>query len=129
MKKLLNLFVLPLLAGVVICSALHTLIPCVSKENIDMLGDNTNVAFGVLGFLFGFLPVFIRNLAVVTLQDLREPVSQVEDQCEFNQDRNILEVGQIFAGTNCIIRVKSVKAPLFANADFTNYQYALNFSI
>lgn len=121
MKKLLNLFVLPLLAGVVICSALHTLIPCVSKENIDMLGDNTNVAFGVLGFLFGFLPVFIRNLAVVTLQDLREPVSQVEDQYEFNPLP--LFVGQMFtsAGANCKVRVKALKVSAILEYNNTGY--------
>ncbi len=113
MKKALNLFVLPLLAGCIVAMALHTLIPVVSRENSDMLGNNTDIALGLMGFLFGFLPVFIRNMAVLTLQSLRpvavvelEQVSQVADQVPFNPLP--LQVGMVIQGVNCRLRVKSL---------------------
>ena len=79
-----------------------------------MLGDNTDIAIGLMGFLFGFLPVFIRNMAVITLQSLRPvPVVEVEnyqvaDQVEFNPLP--LQVGMQFtqSGCNCRLRVKSL---------------------
>ena len=118
MRKLINLFVLPLFAGLIVSTALYYFIPQQHKENIDMLGDQTNVIFGFLGFLFGFMPVFIRNMAAITLQSLRpvavvelEQVSQVADQVPFNPLP--LYVGQMFtsAGANCKLRVKAINVP------------------
>lgn len=113
MKKLINLFVLPLFAGCVVAWGLYSVIPHVQKCDLDMLGDNTDIAIGLMGFLFGFLPVFIRNMAVLTLKSLRpvvavpaRQVSQVADQVEFN---NLpLQVGMSFTsvGSNCRVRIK-----------------------
>ena len=109
MKKALNIFILPILAGIVITVALNTFIPVVSRENSDMLGNQSQVAFGLLGFLFGFLPCFIRGLAVNCLTSLC-PAPVVEksiDQCVVPG----LFVGQTFSidGSNCVLRVKKVK--------------------
>lgn len=127
MKKLINLFVLPLLAGGVIAFALHSFIPHVSRENSDMLGNNTDIAIGLMGFLFGFLPVFIRNMAVFTLQSLRpvavvemEQVSQVSDQVPFNTLP--LQVGMVFQGTNCRLRVKSLNISAIMEYNNPGYQ-------
>lgn len=115
MKKLINLFVIPLIAGFIIVFCLHTLLPQLQRENSDMLGNNTDIAIGLMGFLFGFLPVFIRNIAIITLQSLRPvpvvevaQVDQVADQVAFNDLP--LQVGMSFtsAGSNCRVRVKSL---------------------
>lgn len=109
MNKILSLFALPLICGAIVITALHTFIPVSQRLNMDMLTESgANFAFGLLGFLFGFLPAFIVGLARVTLASLR-PVLVVEDQ-PIEQDINVY-VGQTFStpGANCVLRVKAVK--------------------
>lgn len=109
MNKILSLFVLPLICGAIIITALHTFIPVMHRVNMDMLTTSgANYIFGLLGFLFGFLPAFIVGLARVTLAGLRPvPVAEIE---QTTQDINIY-VGQTFttSGANCGLRVKSLK--------------------
>lgn len=124
MKKIINLFALPLLAGIVIVTALHTFIPVQHMQNIDMLGNDTDIAFGLLGFLFGFLPCFIWAMASNTLAALRpvcEPVSIQE-----NDQAPAIYVGQTIAqvGTNCVLRVKALKVRAileYNNPELANY--------
>lgn len=110
MKKTLNLFILPLLAGIVVTIALNTFIPVVSRENSDMLGNQSQIAFGLLGFLFGFLPCFIYGLAINTLASLRSVLVVEKSVSEYCVPG--LSVGQTFSmpGYNCTLRVKSVKS-------------------
>ena len=112
MKKALNLFILPLLAGCTICAALHTLIPFSGLVGADQLNEQgTHFIFGLLGFLFGFLPCFIYGLACSTLADMR-PASCVAPAPLVEQDINIY-VGKTFTsiGANCAFRVKAIKIP------------------
>ncbi len=109
MKKALYLFILPLLAGCIVVAALHTLIPFSGLVGPDYLTQSgTNFTFGLLGFLFGFMPCFIYGIASVTLANLR-PVT-VAPVVDNEPDVNIY-VGKTFTsvGSNCVLRVKALK--------------------
>lgn len=109
MKKALSLFILPLLAGVVICVALHTFIPFSGLVGPDYLSQSgTSFTFGLMGFLFGFLPCFIRGLALSTLAAMRPQQAPASDPVNTVMP---LFVGQEFTsnGANCRIRVKALK--------------------
>ena len=108
MRKIINLFVLPLFAGCIVCAALHTFIPVIGAENIDMIGNNRDFVFGFMGFVFGFLPCFIYGYAKYVLSGMVEPV-----EC---QDMPVLSPVQVFVGqtftsvgSNCVLRVKALK--------------------
>lgn len=111
MKKSLSLFILPLLAGCIVVAALHTLIPFSGLCGPDYLTQSgTNFTFGLLGFLFGFMPCFIYGIASVTLANMR-PVT-VAPVVE-NEQEITLYVGKVFTSieNNCRFRVKALKIP------------------
>ena len=111
MKKLLNYFVLPFLAGCVVAFMLHSLIPFQHVHSVDMLSYSQSCfTFGLLGFLFGFLPCFIQGLAFVWMEE-NKPFLQVSELSvnDVISAQDVYTVGQVFSVGNCGFRVKSLK--------------------
>ncbi len=119
MKKALNTFVLPLVAGAVVVAGLHTVLPHTHMQFEAQ--HTTNTIIGVLGFFLGFLPCFIYGMAVNTLAGMRPAVG---GPAASTNELPAVSIGQTFtsAGANCVLRVKAlnVRAILEYNNELLN---------
>ena len=126
MKKLLSLFVAPVLAGCVVAAGLHTFIGYSIPQNMDMLTTSgTDTAFMAMGFVFGFLPCFIYGLALSTLADMagKDAAPATPPQADILP---ALYVGQYITAPdcNCAFRVKSVNVRAILehlNPEYSDY--------
>jgi hypothetical protein len=124
MKKSINIFILPLMAGMVIAGALQAVIGYAHITSVTQLNHTqTDYIYGLMGFLFGFLPCFLYGLAFNWYEANKpepepKPVQLLPELPIFT--------GMLIAcpGGVGVLRVKAIKVAAileFNNPDYQDY--------
>jgi len=112
------------MAGMIIATALQAVVGYAHITSVTQLNhDQTDYIYGLMGFLFGFLPCFLYGLAVNWAEANRpepepKPVQLLPELPIFT--------GMLIssAGCNCVLRVKAVNVAAileFHNPDYQDY--------
>lgn len=124
MKKVISLFIIPVLAGCIIAMSLNTFVGYSHVISMDQLTHlQTNGVYALLGFFFGFLPCLFYGLAITWMQ---QNAPEFDYSTEWEQDIERISVGMVILcpGSNCKFRVKAinVRAILeYNNTDMLDY--------
>lgn len=130
--KLSLLLIIPAITAGLTFTSLYFLAGSYLGHIHDVYASNTQsglipLLWVVAGFLGGLpMAFYVAHLLFTPVVLTENESSQVVDLLSSEG----LQVGQVFnqVGTNCKLRVKSIKRSLFQDADFSGLEYLLQFS-